>query len=170
MKQMGIGIPPKEFEHGGLMFTPYEVEQAYKRWISRKLVDPLDHPAGSNYIAIILESESRAKLYLKQATAVIEDSKSKLDAVKGEILTKIGEKQEIQREIKHQIHLKKDTENQLRIEKDIVKAQMKKTESETARANNLQRKVDRYELRYKTIRGQIEMNVIQRFVAWAFRI
>ena len=93
-----------------------------------------------------------------------------MNAVKDEILTKIGEKIELEREIKHQIQLRNDAENQQRIEADLVKAQIVKTEAETARANNLQRKIDRYEMRYKIIRGQVPMNRLQRVVAWLFRI
>lgn len=170
MKILGLGTLPDGVEYEGLIFAPYEIKQALMRWRSRKHANPLTHPSRSHYVKASIDSQKTAKKTIQMMQNAYKDLQENIEIAETNIMTRISEKQDVEVALQQEIQLRKDTETQLKAAEQLYKAQQLKTQSEQNVSTTLRKTIDRYEIRYRTLRNELPLNALQRFIGWLFRI
>ena len=170
LKTLQLGNLPEPLEVGGLIFTRYETEQALRRWQQMKLQHPLKHPSRSAYIQQSLEMQGRTDVALKKMRVAYEKVQEEIEVAKTEILCKITEKSDLQRDLQHEIQLRQNAERQQKISDDLVTAHKRKLAAAEQQNVLLRKTIERYEIRYQTLRNEYPLNWFQRFIGWVFRI
>jgi len=161
---------PEHIEVGGLIFTRYEIEKAFQRWQQTKMPSPLKHPSRSVYLQKCQEAQESADVAVRRIRTAYAKVQDDIEVAKTEILCKITEKQDLEREIQHEITLRKNAESAQRYAEDLVTAQQRKLNSSAEQNVLLQKTIERYEIRYQTLRNEYPLNWIQRLIGWVFRI
>ena len=161
---------PEHVEVAGLIFTRYEIEQALRRWQHMKMQHPLKHPSRSQYIQQCLDTQTRLDVAIKKMRVAYEKVQEDIEVAKTDIVAKLTEKSELERDIQHEIHLRKNAEREKKISDDMINAQKLKLDTAAQQNTLLQKTIERYQIRYHTLRNEYPLNPLQRFVGWLFRI
>jgi len=170
LQTLQLGKLPEHVEVGGLIFTRYEVEKALRRWEQTKMPSPLKHPSRSVYLQKCEAAQATADVAtrrMRRAYAKVQDD---IEVAKTDILTKITDKQELERELHHEIELRHAAEKEKKYAESLVTAQARKLQSSAEQNTVLQKTIERYEIRYQTLRNEYPLNWLQRFIGWVFRI
>lgn len=167
---MELGSLPEQVEYGGLIFTRYEVEQAIRRWRSRKMKNPLEHPNRSVFVSTAVKQEQRTQQAIEKIKNAYQKVTDDIETAKTEILVKISERDEVADELKREIHLRHTAEKRERMANNLVKAKDAAIQEGHSIAEDLRKTIDRYEIRYRTLRNEYPLNWVQRLVGWLFRI
>lgn len=171
MKMLGLGNPlPDGVEYDGLIFTPYEINTALNRWRSRKHANPLTHPSRSHYVQTAISQQQTDQKTIQMMQNAYQGLQEDIEIAETNILTRISEKQDVEVALQQETQLRKDTETQLKAAEQLYKAQQLKTQSEQNVSTTLRKTIDRYEIRYRTLRNELPLNALQRFIGWLFRI
>ena len=170
VKKMGLTAVPEDVEVAGLIFTRYETEQALLRWQHRKHQNPLKHPSRSAFIQQCLDTQAQTDVAIRRIRLAYDKVQDDIEVAKTDILCKITEKSELEQGIQHEIALRKNAEREKRVAEDLIEAQKRKIDTAEHQSELLRKTIERYEIRYQTLRNEYPLNWIQRFVGWIFRI
>ena len=170
LKTLDLTQLPEGVDIGGLIFTRYEIEQALRRWQHHQQQDPLKHPSRSAYVKQCLETQKRLDVAIRQMRVAHQKLQDAIEVAKTDIVCKITEKAELQQGIQHEIALRKHAEREQKISADLIKAQQRKLDIAAQQAQLLHKTIERYEIRYRTLRSEYPLNWLQRCVGWLFRI
>lgn len=170
LKTLQLGQLPEHIEVGGLIFTRYEIEQALRRWQHNKMQHPLKHPSRSAYIQQCLDAQARTDVAVKKIRVAYEKIQEDIEVAKTDIVCKITEKSDLERDLQHEIALRHGAEREQKISDDLVNAQKRKLAVAEQQNALLRKTLERYEIRYQTLRNEYPLNWLQRFIGWVFRI
>ncbi len=170
LKALELSKLPEHIDIGGLIFTRYEIEQALRRWQHRKHQNPLQHPSRSQYIRTLLKSQAQTDVAVKKMRTAYAKIQDDIEVAKTDILCKITEKADLERDLQHEIALRQNAEREQKISEDIIQAQKRKLDTAEQQAELLRKTIERYEIRYQTIKNEYPLNWLQRFIGWVFRI
>ena len=170
LKMLGLNPLPEGVEYGGLIFTPYEINQALLRWRSRQHQNPLTHPSRAHYVKTAIAAQNTATRTIQMMQNAYKQIEEDIETAELNILSRVSEREEVQDALNEEIQLRKDTERQLKAAEELYKAQQLKTQSEQNTATTLRKTIDRYEIRYRTLRNELPLNAFQRLIGWLFRI
>ena len=170
LKMLGLGALPEGVDYGGLIFTPYEINQALLRWRSRQHANPLTHPSRAHYVRASMTAQNTANKTIQMMQNAYKQVEDDIEIAQTNILTRISEKQDVETALQQEIALRRDTETQLKAAEALYNAQQMKTKSEQNVSTTLRKTIDRYEIRYRTLRNELPLNAFQRFIGWLFRI
>lgn len=170
LQTLQLGKLPEHIEVGGLIFTRYEVEKALRRWQQTKMPSPLKHPSRSVYLKNCEAAQKSADVTVRRIRTAYAKVQEDIEVAKTDILCKITEKQDLEREIQHEIQLRKNAESAQKYAEDLVTAQQNKLRAAEQQNVLLQKTIERYEIRYQTLRAEYPLNWFQRFIGWVFRI
>lgn len=170
LQTLQLGKLPEHIEVGGLIFTRYEVEKALRRWQQTKMPSPLKHPSRSVYLKKCEAAQKSADVTVRRVRRSYAKVQEDIEVAKTDILCKITDKQELERELQHEIALRHAAEKEKKYAEDLAIAQQRKLESSAEQNVILQKTIERYEIRYQTLRAEYPLNWFQRFIGWIFRI
>ena len=170
LKSLQLSQLPENVEMGGLIFTRYEIEQALRRWQHMQMKHPLKHPSRSAYIQQCLTELTQTGVAIRQIKVAYEQLQADIEVAKTDIVCKITEKAELAQSVQHEIALRKGAEREQKISDDLVNAQKIKLAAAEHQNALLRKTIERYEIRYQTLRNAYPLNWFQRFIGWMFRI
>ncbi|MCY3739946.1 MAG: hypothetical protein OXH00_02890 [Candidatus Poribacteria bacterium] len=170
LQTLQLGKLPEHIEVGGLIFTRYEVEKALRRWQQTKMPSPLKHPSRSAYLKKCQDAQKSADIAVRRIRTAYAKVQEDIEVAKTDILVKITDKQELERELQHEIALRHAADKEKKYAEDLVDAQQNKLTSSEHQNVILQKTLERYEIRYQTLRAEYPLNWLQRFIGWVFRI
>ena len=170
LKTLQLSQLPENVEIGGLIFTRYEIEQALRRWQHMNRPNPLKHPSRSRYLQQRLDAEARTDIEIRKIRVAHEQLQEDIEVAKTDIVCKITEKSELEQGIQHEIALRMTAEREQKISDDLANAWKRKHDTVEQQNNLLRKTVERYQIRYQTLKNEYPLNWLQRLVGWVFRI